>query len=668
MRFTAILAAGLLAAPVHAADAPETTRAALIKALDTEAATALSARQKTVAAIATPDQARARQQMVKARIIALIGAPMHNVPLNARITGHIQGDGFRIENLMYDSQPGRHVTANLFLPVGKGPFPAVILSPGHGNNGKLSNYAFAANLAKNGIAALAYDIVGEGERMEYYDAMTGRSRGERATGDHSIAAWPAILTGEHVARHFVEDAMQGIDYLASRPEIDARRIGAFGCSGGGTVTAYVAALDDRVQAAATACYVNDFSHLLASVGPQDAEQSIPDFISGGLDVPDWVELAAPKPYAVISTTEDMFPFAGATAAVDEAKHFYAAFGAADKLDWFTGPGPHGAIAPMGDKIVDFFRRALKATAPAVPFAPLKPAREEDLMVTPTGQLVTSVGTKTLADVETTRLKTITPAQAPGAASVRAAIRKLARVTATPGAPVTATSSDVAQGDLTVTTVTFPSAYGAIEMRVTHATGKPSEKVLLLLDATPAKPGNRTAQMVAAGWTVATLQMRGADGTEDIKNALVGDENLLSLRALMVGHTLPGLRIDDTIHAMDWLSQAFKGTPVTIDGVGGMAPVALQAAALDERITAVRVENAALSWRDAVARPIARDLPVNAIPGVLEAYDLPDVIAAIGPRRVDVTAPVDPLDVPLRQGDFAALLHAANAHYSASLQP
>ena len=115
----------------------------------------------------------------------------------------------------------------------------------------------------------------------------------------------------------VNDAMRGVDYLSARKDVDTARIGAFGCSGGGTMTAYFAALDDRVKAAAVACYFTSFKELLASPqGAQDAEQSIPHFIEEGMDFPDWVEAFAPKPYAVVSTESDMFPFAGARTTVD----------------------------------------------------------------------------------------------------------------------------------------------------------------------------------------------------------------------------------------------------------------------------------------------------------------------------------------------------------------
>ena len=650
---TGLILAALVTAAAMPAQAKDDSRSALIATLDKAADARLDVRAAEVARIATPAAADARRAWVKAEILKRIGGlPPRTGSLAAKVTGSFAGKGFRVDKVMFDAMPGQHITANLFVPTGgTGPFPAVILAPGHGPNGKASNYAFAASFARNGFVALAYDIVGEGERMEYWDAMTGRSRGERPTGDHSIAGFQTMLTGDHLARYFINEEMRGIDYLVSRRDVDAKRIGAFGCSGGGTATAYVAAMDDRVQAAGVACYVNDFKHLLAGPGPQDGEQSIPGFISGGLDVPDWVELAAPKPYAVISTTEDMFPFEGAKAAVAEARGFWGAYGKADRLEWYTGPGPHGAITPMADKIIDFFRRNLRATGPVVPFERLQPPRPEDVLVTPTGQIATSGGGTTLADINRARAKAIvTPASPP--AVVRDKIRELSGAIGVPGAAPDANIGEAGR-------MTLALANGPIEARIKRPSA-PSGRILLLLDPTTsldalAAPNGRMAKLAMAGWTVLALQPRGADGSEEIKASLVGDQNLLALRALLAGRTLTGIRIDDVTGAVDWLTTLEVGARITVAATGTMGPVALQAAALDPRIAAVRLTGSQLSFRDAVDRPIARDLPAIGVPGVLKAYDLPDVVRALDGRPVELVAPVDPVGVPLREAEVKRLM-------------
>jgi len=626
------------------ANAPSpSTRPALEAYLNTLAGQYLGKRAAAIASIRTKADIARRQEFVRTTLLKLLGGlPSDRPPLAVRVTNTLVEDGFRIETVIFDSEPGQPITADLFIPSSAGQHPAVILSPGHGPNGKTSNYAWGASFARNGFVALAWDIVGEGERREYYDPITGQSRAERPTGDHSVAAYQSLVTGLPIATRFIRDAMRGVDFLASRSEVDPDRIGAFGCSGGGTMTAYLGALDPRVKAVGTACFVTDYQHLLATIGPQDAEQSIADYIAAGLDLADWVELAAPKPYAVISTTEDMFPFAGATNAVNEARRFWEIEGAADRFQWFTGPGPHGAIAPMGDKIIAFFRTALKPDTPAQPFARINPLFPERLDATSTGQISTALpGAQTMASLAAARAKAVSPKTPPDAATIRTAIRRLAMVSDT--VPTATIAGD---------TLRIMAAAGPIDAMMIKPGGAANRAVLILGNDRFAAA--RAKSLAAAGALVVVLPPRGAGGNEEVKAGIVGDENLLGLRAMLVGKTLTGLRLDDALGALAWL-RANVGGPVAIEGSGRTGPIALQAALLDEQVASVRIEASQISIRAAVDRLMQRDLPPIAVPGMLTAYDLPDVIAALAPRPVDILAPIDPLGNPLGKSGFAAVL-------------
>jgi dienelactone hydrolase len=128
-----------------------------------------------------------------------------------------------------------------------------------------------------------------------------------------------VLTGQTFARYEIFDARRAIDYMVSRPEVDPTRIGATGCSGGGTVTTYVTALDARIKAAAPACYINSFGVALPNGVLGDSEQSWPNFISFGLDAADFVELFSPRSLLILSTQDDYFVPAGAQVVYDEAK-------------------------------------------------------------------------------------------------------------------------------------------------------------------------------------------------------------------------------------------------------------------------------------------------------------------------------------------------------------
>ena len=319
-------------APVPKPAVDNSGRAQLNDYLDAIAARETAARRDEIAKITTRDEAIVRQQIVRAKLLDLMGGNFEKTPLNARVLGMTQLDGFRIEKVVYESQPHFYVPALFYLPdahsaeEAKAKLPAVVVSAGHYANGKVSDFIIASELARNGFAVLSYDPIGQGERLQYPDpAQPDKTLATGATGEHSEAGLQPTLIGDALARYFGWDGIRAVDYLLSRPEVDGDRVGAYGCSGGGVMTALLTAADRRVKAAGVACYITSFDTLLPSIGPQDSEQSTPNFIASGFDFADWVELAAPRPYAIIGTVQDMFPWKGLLATAAEARRFYALF-------------------------------------------------------------------------------------------------------------------------------------------------------------------------------------------------------------------------------------------------------------------------------------------------------------------------------------------------------
>jgi cephalosporin-C deacetylase-like acetyl esterase len=595
---------GLWLAAAAALLAADTSREAMIRQFNERAFAMLEQRAKAVGQISTREAAEQRRTAVRKTVLeAMGGLPNQRAPLNAKSAGTLQRDGFRIEKLTFESLPGFVVTANLYLPAAPGRHPAVLMTPGHGANGKAGEYLLAANFARNGIAALAYDVMGQGERLQYFDPETGKSRVGGATGEHSQAALQSEFLGEHISRYFVWDAMRGIDYLISRRDIDGQHIGAFGCSGGGTVTAYLAALDERVKAAASACYITSFRELLASIGPQDGEQTISGFIANGLDFADWVELAAPRPYAIVSTTEDMFPIEGARRSFEEAKRLYGLYGAADSIEWFTGPGGHGALGPIHPRILAFFARHLKGAGDPPSYSRLTPDKPADLLCTPDGQ----VRGVTISEIVRKRAEAVRPA------ARTTDFRTRAGITARPGEPLGDTPG---------------------QLFVPDAPAAPPYPAVLVISGDP--PADISS--IPRGRLVLVIHPRPwPAGTEPAKSPLQGMFYFLALRAQLTGQTLIGLRADDIIRAVDFLAarRDVDQRDISAYASGPSAIALLHAAALDRRIARVVVDRAPQSFREIVNEPLHRDAPEYVIPGVLRQYDIADLIQAIAPRKVDL---------------------------------
>jgi len=673
-----LVAASLASSLWVGAQSNVSPRDQMIAYLDGIAKTHLDARAATIAQIKTRGDADRRKTAVRQKILQLIGGlPERRGAVAVKEFGSVSADGFRVDKIAYESLPNFWVTADLYIPSsGSGPFTAIVLPPGHGAGGKTENWSWGGNFARNGIVVLAYDPIGQGERLQYYDEAQKKSFIGNPTGEHGEANIPPMLIGDDIARYMVNDAMRGVDYLISRKDVDASRIGAFGCSGGGTMTAYFVALDDRVKAAATACYITSFNALLPSpTGAQDAEQSIPHFIAQGLDFADWVEAFAPKPYAVVSTQDDMFPFAGAKQTVEEAKQFYGVYGAADQVQWITGPGGHGNLGPISPAILTFFTKNLNASGgPA--FAPLRTAQASDMTVTPTGQLVNSIGSETVYSLNRQRAKTMMTAEKTLAnqndltklqAQIRKDIQELTGTTISPGTgrtEVTIRATEMRDG-YRIQTIAMKSDSSMELTGIVSIPDRSGMKPAILMmdtsafDAVMAKHSDFT-RLSSEGNVVMVLQPRPTPpGTESIKSPYLGPFNLLSMRAFLVGRSIIGMRIDDAIRAVDWLTtqKDIDRNAITIYGNGTLGMVALHAAALDTRISRVVLDKTLTSYRMIVEQPVHRNVSEVMIPGVLRRYDSGDLLEAVYPRPVIYVDPQNALGEAVPDDDFRkALAH------------
>src|SRR5690606_10944382 len=159
----------------------------------------------------------------------------------------------------------------------------------------------------------------------YFDPETGKSKVGGTTKEHSYPGAQAFITGSSQARYMIWDGIRSVDYLLSRKEVDPDRIGITGRSRGGTQSSYIAAFDERIKAVAPENYITSFQRLIESLGPQDAEQNFFHGIKRGIDHADLLEVRAPKPALVITTTRDAFSILGARETAREVARVYQAY-------------------------------------------------------------------------------------------------------------------------------------------------------------------------------------------------------------------------------------------------------------------------------------------------------------------------------------------------------
>ncbi|MGH9665548.1 MAG: acetylxylan esterase, partial [Bryobacteraceae bacterium] len=213
---------------------------------------AYQTRNARIAALTSVDAIHRRQRWARDTFWKLVGGMPERTPLNVRTIGSFEREHYRVEKLIYESQPNFFVPANLYIPKShRPPFPGVLFQMGHTPNGKAgaTYQRCCQGLVQLGYLVLGFDPMGQGERIYYPDDSGTRSRLGSPTSEHSQAGRQMLLAGDSATRMQTWDAIRSLDVLAAHPLVDSKRIGATGQSGGGTTTMFLSAVDDRIAAA-----------------------------------------------------------------------------------------------------------------------------------------------------------------------------------------------------------------------------------------------------------------------------------------------------------------------------------------------------------------------------------------------------------------------------------
>lgn len=200
-----------------------------------------------------------RARFLRTQILTSAGLwPMpERTPLNPIVTGRIEREDFIVEKVSIETLPGFRLCGNLYRPKGKrGPFPAIANPHGHWSEGRLGMQedvpiaepppakpaegranlpAIGVDLARAGFVVFAYDMVGYNDTNQVNHQWSG-----------SLERW---FRGVSLMGLQLWNSIRAVDYLCSLPDVDPKRIGATGASGGGTQTFLLAAVDERVRAA-----------------------------------------------------------------------------------------------------------------------------------------------------------------------------------------------------------------------------------------------------------------------------------------------------------------------------------------------------------------------------------------------------------------------------------
>lgn len=594
-----------------------------------------------------------RQKMLGEILLDIVGPFPEKTPLNARILRTIEKDSFRVEHIVYESQPGFYVTSSLFLPGSlkkNRKAPVIIYCSGHaadGYRGQVYQHVIL-NLVGKGFVVFAFDPVGQGERLEYYDPQTGKSIVGGPTTEHSYPGTQAFITGSSEARYMIWDGIRAVDYLLTRKEVDPARIGITGRSGGGTQSAYIAAMDERIYAAAPECYITNFTRLLQTIGNQDAEQNLFNEIYRGIDHGDLLAVRAPKPALMITTTRDMFSIQGAMETEKEVSLVYKAYGRGEDFGRAEDDYPHASTRKNREAMYAFFQKHLKN--------PGNPADEtvkiltaDEMKVTASGQLSTSLGGETVfslnrkeAEKLEMRLK-----------SARDDLEKFIP-DAVNSAKKLSGYRDPYDNDQPVFSGRFQKEGYIIEKYFIKGEGNYVIPYLLMVPAgrstravlylhpsgksAEAGEGGEMEWFVRHGFTVLAPDMIGVGemgpGVFQGDAYIEGGSHNLWYASMLIGRSIAGIRTADAVKLTGLLKKITSISEIYGVSRKEMAPVLVHAAAFDHSISRIALIEPFSSYLSIVNnRFYSSSFIPGVVPGALKEYDLPDIEASLAPRNL-----------------------------------
>jgi dienelactone hydrolase len=302
---------------------------------------------------ATREAWQERAVFLRKQILASAGLlPMpEKRPLNPQVFGKLERDGYSIEKVLLETLPGFYLGGNLYRPLGKqAPFPGIVSPHGHWQYGRLENTALvsvpgrAINLARQGFVVFSYDMVGQNDTNQ-------------VPHDWDDARQGLWSIGSSMGMH-LWNSIRAVDFLQSLPDVDAKRIGVTGASGGGTQTFFLMAVDERVTAAAPV-------NMISATSQGGGCQAAPNLRAGWPDFSNMVvgALMAPRPLLVVSTSGD-WTTATPTEVYPAIQSIYRLFGVERNVENAHFDYPHNYNKDSREAVYKFFNaKLLNNTAP-----------------------------------------------------------------------------------------------------------------------------------------------------------------------------------------------------------------------------------------------------------------------------------------------------------------
>ena len=439
-----------------------------------------------------------------------------------------------------------------------------------------------------------------------------------------------MLTGTSLSDYFIWDGVRAVDYLETRKEVDAKRIGITGRSGGGTQTALIAAYDDRIYAAAPECYITNFARLLQSIGPQDAEQNPYHFIKNGLDHPDFLHMRAPKPALILTTTHDFFSQQGARETFAEVQKSYLALGQQENIQFAEDFGIHESTKQTRETVYAFFQKHLNNPGDNTDHS-ITPFSPEELWVTPTGQAGTSLKGETIFSLNQKYFSK----KEPFGNELQQKIKETAGIDFNRKMTAAVYTGKIISEGFEIEKYFLENNRQdyALPLYKIKEIGEPAQKLLLWLHA-EGKQKSAESELLPAfldlGYTVICADLPGIGELNDPEFRGDGFVNNVPFNytfgANLVGKSVTGIQAEALDLVVQYLEKEFPDTRPDIFAEGIISNAVLHYAALKNPFSKIVLNEASQSYISLIQTEFYHPEQAFGItPGCLSYYDINDLI-------------------------------------------
>lgn len=588
-----------------------------------------------------------------------LGLPFpEKTPLKAERVKVLDRGSYRIENIIYQSMPEVHVTANLYIPqAGEPPFPGIIFPCGHSNNGKAYKdyHSAALGLVQKGYVVLVFDPVGQGERYNYLKP-DGTLEAGAPVLEHSLLANPMFLLGKHLMAVRLWDTIRGIDYLLSRPEVDPERIGCTGNSGGGTVTLHLVPLDQRIKVAVPVGTVGSSEMELGRGSTGDGEQNLTNLVPYGITHADLMMLSFPRPYRLIKESRSGV-HRGTRESFAQAHWLYETLGYPERMTYIETEWPHGYFQALREPMYYWFGKWFYGRADDHTEPELKLEEEKDLLCTQSGQILLERG-KSIKQWTAEQAENILPRRrvpknqkelAVFRDELRGEIIELLNNPEDDNLPVVKSLGRLEENGVSIEKIALYSEEDIYLPGLFYKPEGGGEVPAVILVDSEGKTADRgvlAGELAAAGYGVFAVDLRGIGETRLDRNErdsrggfqaqTLGIDASVAYDGLRLGRSVFAMRVLDLVKCAAYLCSRgdVKQEPgIAIIGKSSCGPIAIYAAALDHRITGVLVDSSLVSFAELTRPELYYYNFVDFLPGVLRSHDLPQVAGSLAPAPV-----------------------------------